>query len=63
MASDSVLSQAELEALNHKMTTSQVSLLTQLLHEYRSYWFIAFTMLLAVYVYLLTHKRLEDDVT
>jgi hypothetical protein len=62
--SDSVLTQAELEALKKpKCQGSLQAVLMQALHEHRNYLFIAFTMILAIYVYFLTHKKLEDDVT
>jgi hypothetical protein len=65
-ASDSVLSQSEFDALTRKTSSiNQVSIeslvtTTTTLYEHRNYLFIAFTLLLAVYVYFLTQKRLGD---
>jgi hypothetical protein len=65
-ASDSVLSQSELEVLTRQTKFSQSSmqsLVMKALYEHRNYLFIAFTLLLAVFVYFLTQKSLDDNVT
>ncbi|KAG7345553.1 hypothetical protein IV203_033084 [Nitzschia inconspicua] len=67
--SESVLNPAELEALKRTTTSVTTNSLMQIfliakqaLGEHGNYLFIAFTMLLAVYVYFFTRKKLEDDV-
>mmetsp|Transcript_32525 Transcript_32525/g.54458 ORF Transcript_32525/g.54458 Transcript_32525/m.54458 type:complete len:427 (+) Transcript_32525:299-1579(+) len=55
---------AQLEQLKSRQGGgSKLLLLMEPMHENRRFIFIAFTMLLAVVVYFLTQKRLEDDVT
>ena len=56
---------AELEQLKSKSMSgvSPITILIGSIQEHRHFLFIAFTMLLAVFVYFWTQKRLEDDVT